>query len=124
PTIKAIRLGGKPAPSDPTKDGGKASVNLKPLSEMTAQDRYKGEDGGLYGAGKDEPPAAHEAAAKKETAKIVPLDGDGKPAKDGKIVLMSISMSNATQEFSMFKRIADTDAQKSSLLTIVDCAQG
>src|SRR5262245_60697890 len=79
PTIKAIRLGGKPAPSDPPKEGGKASVNLKPLSEMTAQDKYKGEDGGLYGGGKNEPPAAHETAAKKETARIVPLDGDGKP---------------------------------------------
>lgn len=123
PTIKAIRLGQKAAPSDP-KDSGKTSVNLKPLAEMTAQDKYKGEDGGLYGGGKNEPPAAHEAAAKKETAKVVPLDADGKPAKDGKIVLVSISMSNATQEFSTFKRIADADAQKSSLLTIVDCAQG
>ena len=27
----------------------KASVGLKPLTEMTANDRYKGEDGGLYG---------------------------------------------------------------------------
>src|SRR5262245_52582271 len=33
-------------------------------------------------------------------------------------------MSNATQEFSTFKRIADDDAAKSSQLTIVDCAQG
>ena len=30
----------------------------------------------------------------------MPLDAEGKPAKDGKIVLVSISMSNATQEFS------------------------
>ncbi len=38
--------------SEPQKSpSGKASVGLKPLSEMTAEDRYKGEDGGLYGAG-------------------------------------------------------------------------
>ena len=84
---------------------------MKPLTEMTADDKYKGEDGGLYGGGKNEPPAAQRAAAEKETAKIVPLDAAGKPAKDGRIVLVSISMSNATQEFSMFKRIADADAR-------------
>ncbi len=33
-------------------------------------------------------------------------------------------MSNATQEFSLFKRLADEDPAKSSALTIVDCAQG
>ena len=120
--LKALRLGGKDAAA-PT-EGGKTSVGFKPLTEMTAQDKYKGEDGGLYGGGKNDPPAAHQAAAQKETAKIVPLDAEGKPAKDGKIVLVSISMSNATQEFSVFKRIADADADKSSLLTVVDCAQG
>jgi hypothetical protein len=115
---KGPRPGGNP----PTT--GKDSVGFKPLTEMSATDRYKGEDGGLYGGGKNEPPASHQAAAKKETAKIVPLDADGKPAKEGKIVLISISMSNATQEFSTFKRIADADAEKSGKLTIVDCAQG
>jgi len=122
PVIKALQLG-KKADTPDTKTG-KTSVGFKPLTEMTAQDNYKGEDGGLYGGGKNEPPDAHQASAKKETAKIVPLDSDGKPAKDGKIVLVSISMSNATQEFSFFKRIADADAAKSSSLTIVDCAQG
>jgi len=119
--VKTIRLG---QPMREFKEIGKPSFGLKPLTEMTASDKYKGEDGGLYGSGKNEPPDAHQAAAKKETAKIVPLDAEGKPAKDGKIVLVSISMSNATQEFSHFKRIADRDEEKSPLLTIVDCAQG
>jgi hypothetical protein len=99
-------------------------VGFKPLTEMTADDKYKGEDGGLYGGGNNEPPEAHAAAAKKATAQIAPLDSDGQPAKDGKIALVSISMSNATQEFSTFKRIADADKDKSALVTIVDCAQG
>jgi hypothetical protein len=59
-----------------------------------------------------------------ELKKIEPLDGNGKPSAQGKIVFISISMSNATQEFSMFKRIADADDAKSPRLTIVDCAQG
>ena len=103
---------------------GKSSVGLKPLTEMTAEDRYKGEDGGLYGGGKNEPPPAHLAAAKRQTEKIVPLDAEGKPSKDGKIGLVSISMSNATQEFSLFKQMADQDPHKSPLVTIVDGAQG
>jgi hypothetical protein len=125
PIIKAIRLGRHVAQKEPPpKDSGKPTVGLKPLNEMTADDKYKGEDGGLYGAGKNEPSGAHLAAAKKATAQIEPLDADGKPAKDGTIGLVSISMSNATQEYSMFKQIADKDPQKSSLVKIVDCAQG
>lgn len=124
PVIQSIQLGGRAAPPAKPDQGGKPSVGLKPLTEMAAGDKYKGEDGGLYGGGKNDPPEAHQAAARKETAKIVPLEAEGKPSADGKIVLVSISMSNATQEFSFFKRIADADPQKSPRLTIVDCAQG
>jgi hypothetical protein len=99
-------------------------TGFKPLTEMTADDRYKEQDGGLYGAGRNTPPDAHRKQAESELAQIQPLDAAGKPAKDGKIVLVSISMSNATQEFSRFKQIADADPAKSPLLTIVDCAQG
>jgi hypothetical protein len=118
PVITVIRLG-KAAP-----EGGKTSVGFKPLTEMTAEDKYKGEDGGLYGGGRNEPPEAHAKAAMKEAEQIVPRDADGKPAANGIIGLVSISMSNATQEFSLFKRLADQDADKSPLVTIVDCAQG
>lgn len=124
PIIKAIRLGNHLKGKDTSKDGGKPTIGLKPLTEMSATDKYKGEDGGLYGGGKNDPPDAHLAAAKKETAKIVPLDADGKPAKEGKIGLVSISMSNATQEYSLFKQIADRDEAKSPRVAIVDCAQG
>jgi hypothetical protein len=123
PVIRAIQLG-KKAGSSPTQGTGKTSVGFKPLTEMTAQDKYQGEDGGLYGGGENEPPKAHQAAVRKETSKVVPLDAEGKPSIDGKIVVISISMSNATQEFSKFKQIADADPQKSPLVTIVDCAQG
>jgi hypothetical protein len=132
PSLKTIRLGAVGGRGEPNSAGrrrpeggeGKTSVGFKPLTEMSASDKYKGEDGGLYGGGKNDPPAAHLAAAKRETAKIAPLDREGKPSPDGTIGLISISMSNATQEFSMFKRIADGDAGKSPLVTVVDCAQG
>jgi hypothetical protein len=104
--------------------GGRETTGLKPLSEMTADDKYKDQDGGLYGGGTNTPPEAHRVAADAQLRQIQPLDQAGKPSQDGRIVLVSISMSNATQEFSVFKRMADRDPAKSSKLTIVDCAQG
>jgi len=123
PVVTAIRLGRR-SPAAAAPRGGKESVGLKPLNEMTAIENYKGEDGGLYGAGKNEPPAALQAAAKAEAEKIRPLNAAGEPAADGIIGLVSISMSNATQEFSYFKQLADPDPSKSPRVTIVDCAQG
>lgn len=112
-------------PAGPTRAiYGRDKTGFKPLTEMTADDRYLGQDGGLYGGGKNTPPAAHLAAALAASKAIAPLNRDGKPDPAGKIVLVSISMSNATQEFSMFKQIADADAAKSAKLQIIDCAQG
>ncbi len=102
----------------------KASQGLVPLCDMTAKGRYKGEDGGLYGESRNEPPPKHRKVAETSLADIRPLDQAGKPSKDGKVVLLSISMSNATQEFSVFKQHADQDKDKSSSLIIVDGAQG
>ena len=102
----------------------KAPESLKPLCDMTADEKYEGEVGGLYGNGSNEPPVALQKSATEALTQIKPLNAEGKPSDDGKVVLISISMSNATQEFSFFKRIADEDPRKSSKLTIVDCAQG
>lgn len=101
----------------------KASLGLKPLSEL-GRGRYKGQVGGLYGAGKNVPPKAHQKLAAKAISLIRPLDANGRPAAQGKVVLLSIGMSNTTQEFSQFKRIADRDSAKSRSLIIVDGAQG
>ena len=108
--------GGRPAIT------GQASTDLVPLTQL--KEKYKGFDGGLYGAGLNQPPESHARAAREASSAIVPLDGEGKPASDGKIVLMSIGMSNTTQEFSQFKRVADRDPEKSAKLVIVDAAQG
>jgi hypothetical protein len=91
---------------------------------MTAQQNYKGRDGGLYGGGKNEPPAAHAKAALAEAAHIRPLDAEGKPSAQGKVALLSVGMSNTTQEFSRFKEIADRDPEKSPNVVLVDGAQG
>jgi len=107
----------RPKPPDP-----RPSTGLIPLTELN--DKYKDQDGGLYGGGKNEPPAEHLAAALKEAAQIKPLDADGNPSANGKIVLLSVGMSNTTMEFSRLKQLADSDEQKSPQLVIVDGAQG
>jgi hypothetical protein len=121
---RALRAAGRDAGSRPAAAEPRPSTGLKPLCDMTAADRHQGEDGGLYGGGRNTPPEGHAKAAAAEAARIVPLDADGKPAADGAVVLAAFSMSNATQEFSTFKRVADADAAKSPRLVIVDCAQG
>jgi len=96
--------------------------NLVPLTELTGQ--YQGQDGGLYGGGKNEPAPELAARAKQAVAQIRPLNAEGKPTTDGKIVLVSLGMSNTTMEFSTFKKLADEDPHKAANLVIVDLAQG
>jgi lysophospholipase L1-like esterase len=113
--------GGRPAAAAGQRQ---APERLIPLTDMAAGDRYEGEDGGLYGGGLNTPPEAHRQAARAQLAKIRPLNAAGEPDEDGTIGFVSISMSNATQEFSRFKQIADQSPLKSPRVTIVDCAQG
>jgi hypothetical protein len=98
-------------------------TGLMPLTEM-GDAAYKRQSGGLYGAGRNEPPERHLQAALVESGAVVPRNADGEPAAGGRIVLISIGMSNTTQEFSAFKRLADADPGKSPDLVIVDGAQG
>src|ERR1041384_6446493 len=91
---------------------------LVPITDLTAP--YQGEDGGLYGGGRNEPPAAHRAAYLKESGKIRPLDANGEPSDGGKIGLITIGFSNPSIESEDFKRTADSDAQKSPRVVIVN----
>ena len=52
----------------------KASLGLVPLTEL-GEAKYKDQTGGLYGEGRNEPPASHFSLAQAETAKIAPLGG-------------------------------------------------
>ena len=85
---------------------------------------YKGEQGGLYPGGVNTPPPAHLAAGETLARKIVPRDAEGRPSKSGKIVLISIGMSNTTMKFQVFQKIAAEDKALNPSLAIVDGAQG
>ena len=99
------------------------SVGFSPLTDFETGQKYKGQLGGLYPNEKNVPPEQHLQAAVQAAKMIEPLDTQGNPAADGRIVMISNGMSNTTQEFSRFKRLADSDSAKSSSVVIVDCAQ-
>lgn len=70
-------------------------------------------------------PAAHDSAGRTLGQQVLPRDTNGVlDLNRGKIVLLSIGMSNTTQEFSTFKPLADTDPAKNPKLVLVDGAQG
>lgn len=82
------------SPQDAPDDVG-VPVALLDLDGRT----YLGFEGGLYAGGSDEPPGDHLAAGLERAGRIRPLDGAGVPDPAGHYVLLSIGMSNTTQEF-------------------------
>ena len=65
-----------------------------PLFDMAPGDRYMGFQGGLYPNGLNEMPAAHALAGQQRAGLIQPLDINGDPDPEGRIVMMSIGFSN------------------------------
>jgi hypothetical protein len=55
-------------------------------------------------------------------ATVQTLDRDGRPSTFGRIVMLSIGMSNTSREFSEFIRLAEADARKSPSLLMIDAA--
>jgi hypothetical protein len=124
PIIQAIRLGRRNAAADKSAPMPHVDTSkLVPLTEL-GQRMYQGFSGGLYPGGKNECPRDHEVAGLALAKQVQPLDTEGRPSPDGKIILLSVGMSNTTQEFSTFKALADPSPQKNPRLVLVDSAQG
>jgi hypothetical protein len=96
-------------PAQSGRGGSQPGFSAVPLTELGTK-TYKGFEGGLYAGGSNTTPAGHAAAGRKIAAQIQPLDADGHPSPGGKIVLTSIGMSNAADEFGLFLRRARTDS--------------
>lgn len=70
-----------------------------PLNDL-GTGKYLGQyEGGLYEHGTNVPPADHLALGLGQAAHVRPLDATGKASASGKIVMVSVGMSNTTQEF-------------------------
>lgn len=91
--------GGGVDPTPTTNGGGGGAGNARvPLTDLGAGN-YLGFSGGLYPNGANIPPAAHRTLGLAQAQAVQPLDTAGNPSSAGKIVLLSIGMSNTTQEF-------------------------
>lgn len=114
--------GGAPGPVAAANCNG-TTTGMVPIEELGTA-RYRGEAGGLYPGGSNVPLGAHLEAAMAAASAVQPLDAVGQPAGDGHVTLLSIGMSNATQEFGRFAQIARADRMVHRKLKIVDGAQG
>src|SRR5436190_1192766 len=112
------------------------NLGVAPLNEMGFA-VYSNYIGGLYPNGANTRPPSHDLAGMRiATNDIVPLNPAGSPdTNNGKIVLLSLGVSNTTQEWASgdnvthnitnaFKYRADQDPSKNPQLVIVDGAFG
>ena len=114
------------APSRPGEPGQRISpdhASFKPLTEMGTS-KYLGSSGGLYPDAKNERPAAHDAAGRKLAEQVRPLNGDGQPDANGRIVLLSLGMSNTSQVSQGLQSLLRTAEGLHPQFQFVNGAQG
>lgn len=111
-------------------------VSFTPLNDLGSGLYLNQFQGGLYPNGSNDVPAAHAADGLARAAAIRPLDMLGQPNPAGKYALISIGMSNTTQEFcsgnqpgacqpsSFMGQAAAHQAVNHTSLSLVDGADG
>ncbi len=105
------------------------NLGLTPLCDL-GPGSYLGFQGGLYPGGSNQRPAAHEAAGVAiAQSQVRPRDAAGNvDTNTGKIALLSIGLSNTTQEWATrgnhFTAQATADPSLNPQVAIVDGAQG
>jgi hypothetical protein len=131
---RSVLLGIKLADSRPANDplrnnnGERRRVSadtksLKPLSEL-GREKYQGFEGGFYPDGHNDRPNDHEAAGLKLARQVQPLNAQGQPDPNGKIVLMSVGMSNTSQSSDGFQRALREASGLNPHVLFVNGAQG
>ena len=96
------------------------SVGFGPFADPYPR-AYQGQTVSLYPSG-NQAPAAFQALGLQQAALIVPRDAAGSPDPAGKIVLLSIGMSNTTMEFTAFLPLAMADGARNTAVLPVDGA--
>jgi hypothetical protein len=86
------------------------NLTLTPFTDLGNREYAYGYFGGLWENGSSTIPADHLAAGLARAATIRPLDADGNPSPDGKIVFLSAGSTEAQQIFGAFSALAANDA--------------
>lgn len=87
-------------------------------------DKYQGYVGGLYADGRNDPWGPHADALRRMTARVQPLDRDGKPDSKGKIVVAGIGASVCKQIFAEMESQVGAMANVNPAVVVVNCAVG
>ncbi|MEX2153809.1 MAG: hypothetical protein WD825_10765 [Gemmatimonadaceae bacterium] len=95
--VVACSSGNTTNPAPVSCVGGTDATRI-PINDL-GQSCYLEFRGGLYLEGSNVLSGAHLEAGRAAAAQIRPLDVNGQPSASGKYVLLSIGMSNTTQEF-------------------------
>jgi Cu/Ag efflux protein CusF len=125
-TVVAMKLDDGKGPQGPGGPPQLVKVDtskFKPLTDLGTE-KYQGFEGGQYPGGKNERPAEHEAAGLALAKEVQPLDADGKPSPNGKIVLLSVGMSNTAQSSGGFQRQLTGFSDVNPRFQFVNGAQG
>jgi hypothetical protein len=124
-TLGAVILALAATTAPPARaDCSLTSLGITPLNDLGTS-TYSGFQGGLYPGGTSVRPSAHTAAGEQIAANIVPLNNAGIPdPANGKIVMISVGMSNTAAEFNTFVPLASNDPARNSQLVIVNGSQG
>ena len=101
-------------------------VDLVPINDLGKEiSPFTGMMGGLYPNGLNDLPTAHKEAGLDMAAQVQCLDQNGNTNDaNGKVVWLSIGMSNTTQETAEFITLANDFRGKNPALTLVNGAVG
>ncbi|MFE2341174.1 hypothetical protein ACFXCR_16960 [Streptomyces sp. NPDC059431] len=111
--------------SSATTDCSYTKSGQVPINDL-GTGTYQGRTGGLYPGGSNTRPTAHNAAGEDIARnQVLPRNAAGQvDLVNGKVVLISIGMSNTTMEFQKFIQTTAGYSNLNSKLVLVDGAQG
>ena len=109
--LKAAGGGSVTSTPTPSPTPGVSSSKI-PLIDMGNQ-TYLGFSGGLYPELNNAIPVDHNSAGLSFSSKVQPLDTNGTPSPTGKIVLLSVGMSNTRNEWCKYSDSATTCSSES-----------
>src|SRR3990172_3579009 len=100
------------------------STGRPPINDL-GTGYWHGAQGGLYPNGLNTSPTSHNNGGLQMAAQILPLDTNGVyDPVNGKVVWLSVGMSNTTMETQVFIPLTDTFQNKNTKLVLIDGAQG
>jgi hypothetical protein len=111
------------------------NFSATPLTDFQPTQLYLGKFPGFLYESSNTMPVDHDADGKKFAALVQPLDSNGHPSSSGKIVAISVGMSNWTIEWcslnrsqcipqSFLAQAASNPSVNHTTLVLVDCAKG